>query len=190
MSCQWYHLSQLLNTAVPVLLCCDSLVSVPSSVPPYGAAQQSLGPPWQTRGTESLWQQGHLCHCLQLFPRRPRSHGCAGLLLRASAALGSVAGQGEAPRGCCALQEALPGPRGSAIAFPTSSFVWPRSRAGLLGLGQGPSMGQRAWGNLCLVPGPVECKRFADPLLVSVAKPCPSQDTMHSNQESRLRASC
>lgn len=45
-------------------LCCFAVtpwVSVPSSVPPHGAAQWDLGVPQQTRGNECLWQQGPLC---------------------------------------------------------------------------------------------------------------------------------
>lgn len=74
-------------------LCCFAVapwMSVPSSEPAHGAAHWDLGAPWQTRGIDLLGQQGHLCHCLQLFLLRTWSHGCAGLLLRA---LGSAAGQ-------------------------------------------------------------------------------------------------
>lgn len=60
-------------------LCCFAgtpWVSVPSSVPPRGAAQRGLGAPRQTVGTECL-----LCHHLQLLPARPQSPGCAGPVL-------------------------------------------------------------------------------------------------------------
>lgn len=72
-------------------------------------------------------------------------------------------------KGCRALQEALTLPAaragGFAIAFPTSSFVWPRRRAGLVGLEKGPSPCQCAWGDLCPAPGPGECKKFANHFL-------------------------
>lgn len=140
-------------------------------------------------------------HCLQLLLPRPWGHGCAGLVLAALAALGSVAGPDHSTVGlqraaavhCRRHQCRLPwGPGGFAIAFSPLSFVWPRRRAGLWG----PSTCQHGWGDLCLMPGPGECKRFANPflaslqLLVNTAKPWhQAQGTRHSDQESRLRAS-
>lgn len=161
-SCRTTCFSSSTQHPVPVLLCCDSLgVSAQLCTTTWSS---STGPwaPQQTMGTECL-----LCHQLQLFPARPQSPGCAGPVLRApqqpqqpwAVPLAmTVAVWGY--RGCQALQEALMLPaaqaEGFAIAFPTSSFVWRRRRAGLVGLEKGPSPCQCAWGDLFPVPGPVE----------------------------------
>lgn len=94
-SCLWYHLFQLFNTAPSP---CAALLGLSGCQCPALYHQRGLGAPRQTVGTECL-----LCHHLQLLPARPQSPGCAGPVLGHPSSPSS-------PGQCCWPQ---PWPRGA-----------------------------------------------------------------------------